>query len=131
MIVGDGLKTQLNNSSGSGSLFLLSGPSKATIRDLDLNGAGSDVILVQGADQPGARVFGDGLYMNTNHVGDLLADNLTNTQVVMQGFEPPAGGDGQRREAIGTGSLLLQLRGYLWGGGRGRWRDSAHQRVDV
>ncbi len=116
MILGDNLKTQLSGGPAAGPLFQLSGPSKATLRDMALSGGGgSDVIQVLGADQSGARVFGEGLYMSTNKGGDVLADTLANTQVVLQGFEPLRAGTVSVK-SIGTGSSPVSSFVGIYGG---------------
>ena len=65
-IVGDGVGngTSLNHAGGSGPMLHLAGPSRASLRDLDINGGnvgGVDGILVDGADQAGGRIYGDQL----------------------------------------------------------------------
>jgi hypothetical protein len=65
-IVGDGVGngTSLNFAGGPGPVLHLAGPSRAILRDLDVNGGntnGADGLVVDDADQPGGRVFGDQL----------------------------------------------------------------------
>ena len=65
-IVGDGVGngTALNFAGGPGPVLRLAGPSRAILRDLDINGGnagGVDGLVVDGADQPGGRVYGDQL----------------------------------------------------------------------
>jgi hypothetical protein len=116
-IVGDNFKTELTRSGLSGPMFELLGPSKATIRDMFLNGGTADGILVLNADQAGARVFGDGLNMTTNRTGDVLADTLANTHVDLQGLESSRGGFVSVK-SIGTGSPSASRVG-IYGDGMG------------
>jgi hypothetical protein len=71
-IVGDGVGngTSLNHAGGPGPLLHLVGPSRASLRDLDINGGnagGVDGVLLDNADQAGARIYGDQL--NTSGAG--------------------------------------------------------------
>jgi len=65
-IVGDGVGngTALNFAGGPGPVLRLAGPSRATLRDMDINGGntnGVDGLVVDDADQPGGRVYADQL----------------------------------------------------------------------
>jgi len=103
-LVGDNQGTRVSRTTYfPGGMFELNGPSKATIRDMALNGQTGDGIQVLGADQSGARVFGEGFYMSTDRTGDVLADNLANTHVDLQGIQPARAGQFSV-QAIGTGS---------------------------
>ena len=65
-LIGDGVGngTALNYGGGDGPLLRLPGPSRVTLRDLDLNGGnqnGVDAVVVENADQDGGRVYGNQL----------------------------------------------------------------------
>ncbi|MGA2067072.1 MAG: glycosyl hydrolase family 28-related protein [Thermoguttaceae bacterium] len=65
-IVGDGVGhgTSLEFAGGPGPVLQLAGPSRATLRDLDVHGGntgGVDAVVVGHADQDGGRVYGDQL----------------------------------------------------------------------
>ena len=83
-IVGDGLleTTKLRwSGADGGTMFALAGPARATFRDLSLvgnrKGAG---MMIAGADQPGARISGDGLDVGGCQLG-LLVDGVEQTDV--------------------------------------------------
>src|SRR6202044_3556977 len=66
-LVGDNTKTGLSRIDYfPGYLIVMNGPSKTTIRDMSIGGEYGNGIVLLDADQPGARVFGEGLYMSTN-----------------------------------------------------------------
>jgi hypothetical protein len=117
-ILGDNLKTDLQRIGGSvGPMFELAGPSKATIRDMFIYSNNEDGILVLGADQPGARVFGEGIETVEDFSEALLADNLANTHVDMQGFGASRAGMVSVK-SIGTGSPSASRVG-IYGGTAG------------
>jgi hypothetical protein len=65
-IVGDGVGhgTALNYAQGPGPVLELSGPSRASLRDMEINGGsanGVDAVVVDHADQDGGRLYGDQL----------------------------------------------------------------------
>jgi len=73
-----------------GVMFKLEGPVRATFRDLSLNGSGRERgnalgILVTHADQPAARVFGDGLSIDGNGTG-LLVNGLEQADISLRTF---------------------------------------------
>jgi hypothetical protein len=69
-----------------GPIMALSGPARATFRDLQFEGGGlaSIGLLVREADQPGARLYGDGLEV-IGGVG-LLADGLDQADLSFRSF---------------------------------------------
>jgi hypothetical protein len=105
VITGDGVKTNLTISAAI-TMFQLNGPSKATLENFGMTAYHGLGIVVNNADQPGARVFGEGLYMSTDYTNDVLADTLANTQVILQGFEALRGGQVSVK-SIGTGSAAV------------------------
>jgi len=135
-LVGDGVRTRLNwVGSAEGPVLRLAGPSRATLRDLEVNGARrSDGIVIEKCDQPGARVYMeqpnvdaaqrigfmvDGLRLanvelrNMNHAGCALG-------VKVRGGEPPASGQAATgRVAIFAGSSSNNRLSYdVTDGGR-------------
>jgi hypothetical protein len=87
-IVGDSQGTHLYWSGiGTGPIFHLIGPSRATLREFTLNGQGvADGIVIDNADQPGARIFGDQLYFPSSLQFNVLADHLNSTLMEMRGL---------------------------------------------
>lgn len=79
-LVGDGLTTALwwNGSSGD-AMIKLSGPSYATVRDLQFYGGQAYAISLNLADQAGGRVFIEG-----SATGNLQASSLVQTQLALQ-----------------------------------------------
>jgi hypothetical protein len=86
-LLGDGVGngTALNYGGGDGPLLRLQGPSRATLRDLDLNGGnqnGVDGIVVENADQDGGRVYGNQL--NAHGFG---GPHMCGSAVCVQGLD--------------------------------------------
>jgi hypothetical protein len=113
LITGDGARTNLSNSF-TGTLLQLNSPSRATLMNLALAANGGDGVLVLDSDQPGSRVFGEGLYMSGNETNDVLADTLANTQVILQGFEDLRGGQ-VGVKSIGTRSAAVSSLVGIYG----------------
>ena len=86
-IVGDGGVSMIAwTGSGTGPIFRLDGPSKATLRDFAINGASvADGIVVENADQPGSRVFMEQPYLE-NRQQNLFVNGLDYTNVQLQDF---------------------------------------------
>jgi hypothetical protein len=87
-LVGDGYETTLRwTGAGDGPVLRLDGPSRATLRDLTVNGAGAaDAIVVENCDQPGARIFMEqGEVTFARQVG-LLADRVIRADVSLHDF---------------------------------------------
>ncbi len=65
-IIGDGAgdnnATVLTNTGGAITALRLDGPSRAVLRDFQLNGGAGDALLITNADQQGGRVFADQLH---------------------------------------------------------------------
>jgi hypothetical protein len=109
-IVGDGYFTQLNAASGLGSnpIFTLTGPSKATLNELALNGNNNQAngILITNADQVGARVYIEGMLAPQN-TSAIFSDNLNNTLVEAHGiyaFYRSVIGSSNTFRVVGSGS---------------------------
>jgi hypothetical protein len=65
-IIGDGVGdgTSLSYAEGPGPVLRLAGPSRAALRDLEINGGntgGVDAVVIDRADQDGGRIYGDQL----------------------------------------------------------------------
>ncbi len=70
-----------------GVMFRLEGPTRATFRDMSLtsNGKGGIGVLVTNADQPGARISGDGFMPWSNTTG-VLTNGLAQTDISFRTF---------------------------------------------
>lgn len=77
-LVGDGVRTRLIwDGSDVGPVLRLAGPSRATLRDLEVNGAKrADGIAVEKCDQPGARVYLEQLNVDAAQRVGLLVDGV-------------------------------------------------------
>jgi len=92
-IVGDGGLTSLNwNGPPGGSVFDLKGPSRATIRELTINGSygSATAILIENADQANSRVYMLEATLNGSTQANLFSDGLDNTFVESQDIEHAA-----------------------------------------
>jgi hypothetical protein len=92
-IVGDGGLTSLTWIGPSGgSVFVLKGPSRATIRELSINGSsgGATAILIENADQANSRVYMLEATLNGSTLANLFSDGLDNTVVESQDIEHAA-----------------------------------------
>ncbi len=88
-LVGDGGATQLSWAGrDSGPVLRLRGPSRATLRDFTVNGAGkADGIEVCRCDQPGSRIFMEQANVHDARGVGLLADRVNNAEVHLHAFE--------------------------------------------
>ena len=87
-IVGDGYATVLRwKGASTGPVLRLAGPSRATLRDLTVDGAGTaEGIRLDQCDQPGDRFFAEqGEVQDCKSVG-LLADRTVHAHVQLQDF---------------------------------------------
>ena len=82
-IVGDGARTCLYWNGGVGPMFLLEGPSRATFRDIQLNGSNKHltVMAITGAEQAGGRVFMHQPELHMGQMANLFVDGLDNLNV--------------------------------------------------
>ena len=90
-LVGDGYigrGTTLNGGGPGGSPVLrLAGPSKATLRELQITGGRSALgLVIDNCDQPGARVFSEKLDLGDNDISNLVVDRLDHTEVRIHDF---------------------------------------------
>ena len=87
-IVGDGQGTRLYwSGTGTGPILHLVGPSQATLREFAVEGQGiADGVLIDNADQPGARVTGEQLYIQLASQYNIFADHLNSTLLEMRGL---------------------------------------------
>ncbi len=119
-IVGDGHGSSVRWTGPSGgAVFRLDGPSKATLRELAINaGNTANGIVVENADQPGARIHADGLYQERAQQRSVLADKLVNANVNLHNHQADhAAGVGL--EVVGSAgagtSRLAVFGGNIWG----------------
>jgi len=91
-IIGDGMGdvqgTILNwTGSGSGPVISIAGPSRATFRDLEVNGNGTaDGIVVNNADQIGARVYADQILLAAGAANNVNVNGLDNTFLEFENY---------------------------------------------
>jgi hypothetical protein len=85
-VAGDGYGTILRwTGSGSGPVLDIKGPSQATIREIQIDGARrADGIRVENVDQPGSRIYMDQIQMRGGQRTDLFVDGLDNTNVQLE-----------------------------------------------
>src|SRR5439155_7991836 len=86
-LVGDGYGTILRwTGTRSGPVIKLSGPSKAALRELQIDGAArTDGLLVENVDQVGSRVYMDQVQLRTATQTNLFVNRLDNTYVKVEG----------------------------------------------
>ena len=95
-LVGDGYSTVLRwSGTGNGPVVRLDGPSKATLRELRIEGAGAaDAVIIGNTNQPGARVYMQGVQLRRASLADLRVDAVDHTYVqledVGQAYSPEA-----------------------------------------
>ena len=87
-VVGDGYSTVLRwSGTGNGPVLRVDGPSKATLRELRIEGAGAaDAVLVGTTDQPGARIYMQGVQLRRAKVADLRVDAVDHTYLQLEDF---------------------------------------------
>ncbi len=84
LLIGDGGENATQLSGSVDPLIRVQGPSRATLRSFVLNAGNNAVgILVENADQPGARVYGEQLSSNGYEYG-FVADGLKNAYVELR-----------------------------------------------
>ena len=94
-LVGDGYGTTLRWTGRTGPVIRLEGPSKAALRELRIDGmSAADGLLVQGADQPGARVHVGQTELRAGRTSTLFVNGLDYALVQAQDLgvsESPTG----------------------------------------
>ena len=82
-LVGDGPRTILRwTGTSRGPVLRISGPTKTTIRELQVDGArNADAVVVEGIDQPGSRVYLEGIQLWTGSEVNLLVNRLRDAVV--------------------------------------------------
>jgi Pectate lyase superfamily protein len=87
-LTGDGYQTRLKwSGTNRAPLLRLAGPSRAVVRDLEINGSGvADGVMVEACDQPGARIFMEQGEVSSARECGLLVDGLNNAQVELRDF---------------------------------------------
>jgi hypothetical protein len=106
-IVGDSRSVQLNWSGpAGGTMFDLQGPSKASLREIQLNGGdNANGIVVEATDQPNARVFTRGIELNNGNRYNLLADRLNYAKLNFYHFDQVFKSNALAGVAVSAGSL--------------------------
>ena len=85
-VIGDGLYTVLTGT-GSGPAITCNGPNYATLRDFLIAGNGGVGLTCSGIDQPGGRVFAEGLtFQGTQSVQNVLFNGLVWTNFEAHNF---------------------------------------------
>jgi len=84
--VGDGYGTILQwTGTGPGPLIRLKGPTKATLREIQFNGARTaDSLVVEDVDQPGSRVYMGQAELRSGKRTDLFVNGLDHTNVQLE-----------------------------------------------
>lgn len=98
-IIGDGMGDVQGtfliwNGAGSGPVISMAGPSRATLRDFEVNGNGTaDGIVLNNADQVGARVFTDQMLLggSINTLTNLNVNGLDNTFLEFENYQQETG----------------------------------------
>jgi hypothetical protein len=87
-LVGDGFRTVLRwTGNGTGPVLRLHGPSHATLRELQIDGAErAHGLIIEGADQPDGRVFMQQVQVRHARHSDLVVDGLDYTRVEAEDF---------------------------------------------
>ena len=87
-VVGDGYRTILRwIGATAGPLLTLEGPSHATLREIQLDGGAKvDGVVVEKADQAGARVYFDQVQLRSGRQTDLSMNGLDHTTVELRDF---------------------------------------------
>jgi hypothetical protein len=102
-LVGDGgYSTLLWNGTNAGPVIRLQGPSRATLRDLRVAGAGQDDvngIVIENADQRNSRVYMQEVFANLSSRNGLIVDGLSATRVDLRGF--------QHQDSSGSGIKIV------------------------
>src|SRR5436309_11466731 len=85
-IAGDGYGTILRwEGTGPGPLVRLMGPSKVTLREIQLDGAGKvDSIVVDDVDQPGSRVYMGQAELRSGKRTNLFVNGLDHTNIQLE-----------------------------------------------
>ncbi len=106
-ITGDGERTALKwGGARDQAAFVLSGPSRATLRDFYLNAGIGIGIAVANADQEGARIYMQQVQLLRSSVANLFIDQLDNAVVESDNFQlaltsDSSGGKGIALRAVG------------------------------
>ena len=87
-LVGDGYATVLKWAGADrGPVLRIAGPSKTTLRELQIDGATkADTIVVEGVDQPRARLYLEGVQVRSGSESNLFVDHLRNANVQLTDF---------------------------------------------
>ncbi len=85
-LTGDGYGTTLHwAGSGQGPVIRVAGPSKTTLREIQFDGAGkADGVVVDTADQEGARIYLQQVQLRSGRQTDLFVDRLDETSVQLE-----------------------------------------------
>lgn len=87
-LVGDGGGTRLQwAGEGRGPVVRITGPTQTTLRELSIDAAGrADGVVVDGIDQPGARIFMEQAQLRSGRDTDLFVNGLDHATVELRDF---------------------------------------------
>jgi hypothetical protein len=120
-LTGDGETSVLSwtGPAGGGPVLRLAGPTRATLRDLALAGAGrADGILVEDVDQDGARVYVDQGFLYDAVDAGVAAPRLARADVRLEALGLLNNDVGLRVSGAGAGPARVAVRGGAGGGNR-------------
>jgi hypothetical protein len=107
-LVGDGYATVLKWAGGDrGPVLRIAGPSKATLRELQIDGATkADTLIVEGVDQPRARLYLEGVQVRSGLESNFFVDHVRNATVQLTDFGHAYAPSGVSVKALG-GKLTI------------------------
>lgn len=112
-LVGDGMMTVLRwAGTGRGPMVALPVPARATMRELQLDGASrADGLIANALDAPGSRVHLEGVQLRSGKESNLLVDGVDRTRIDLVDF-------GHAYSPTGTSLRIVGGSGASQGGGR-------------
>lgn len=107
-LVGDGPSILRWKGSGSGPVIRISGPSRVTLRELQIDGAKSaDGVVVDGLDQDGARVYLEGVQTRAGVETNLFVDHLNRANVELTDFGHAYSAKGVSVKVLGGAATIF------------------------
>jgi len=105
-LVGDGMRTRLRwGGSGRGPVVNLASPSRATIRELQIEGSAStDGVLAAGVDQPNARAYFEAVQLRSGKESNLLIDRAGRARLLFVDVGHAYSPTGTSVQVVGSGS---------------------------